>query len=124
MKSKGKLFSILIVIFFLWSCATSMTPSEVNNLLPTLTNTTFYNKPQAIKALKNNKCSVLVKGRSYVAPIGTTVKNDLKNAAYGIDEWVKIDGGNAYSLVNYKWVTVDHNGSTQLHVDFDTMLCK
>jgi len=29
-----------------------------------------------------------------------------------------------YVLVSYKWVTVDHNGSTQLHIKFDTMLCE
>jgi hypothetical protein len=34
------------------------------------------------------------------------------------------DGGNAYVLKNYQWVTVDVFGSTQLHVEFDTMLCE
>jgi len=42
----------------------------------------------------------------------------------GVDEWVELDGGNAYVLTNYKWVTVDHYGSTQLHIEFDTMLCE
>ena len=27
-------------------------------------------------------------------------------------------------LVSYKWVTVDHLGSTQLYVEFDTILCE
>lgn len=57
-------------------------------------------------------------------PIGLTTKNDLKNAAKGIDEWVKLDGGNAYVLTNYKWVTVGNNSSTQLHVEFHTILCE
>ena len=74
--------------------------------------------------MKSGGCKYLVKGRNYVAPIGLTVKNDLKNGAAGIDEWVQLDGGNAYVLKNYKWVRVDDSGATQLHIDFDTMLCK
>ena len=56
--------------------------------------------------------------------MGLTVNGDLKYGAKGIDEWVELDGGNAYVLVNYKWVTVDEHGSTQLHIEFDTMLCE
>jgi hypothetical protein len=56
--------------------------------------------------------------------MGLSSKNDLKHAARGIDEWVQLDGGNAYVLKNYQWVTVDLFGSTQLHVEFDTMLCE
>ena len=66
----------------------------------------------------------MVKGRNYVAPIGFLPKDDLRNGAKGIDEWVKLDGGNSYVLTNYKWVAVDNNGSSQLHIDFDTMLCE
>lgn len=84
----------------------------------------FISQAEAEQAIKTSKCKYLVKGRSYTAPIGLTTKNDLKNAAKGIDEWVNLDGGNSYVLRNYKWVTVDHNGSTQLHVEFDTMLCE
>jgi len=29
-----------------------------------------------------------------------------------------------YVIINYKWVTVDHNGSTPLHLEFDTILCE
>ena len=111
------------MMLILSSCASSMTPSEVTTSLPILTNAFFYNQTQASEAINNNKCKLLVKGRSYAAPIGFTVKNDLKNAAKGIDEWVKMDGGNAYVLVSYKWVTVNDDGSTQLHIDFDTMQC-
>ena len=124
MKTRIILFIIPILILFLTSCASSMTPMEVNNTLPTLTKSVFLNQTQATEAVKNNKCKLLVKGRNYVAPIGFTVKDDLKNGAKGIDEWVKMDGGNAFILINYKWVTVDHNGTTQLHIDFDTMLCE
>lgn len=118
-----KLYLIIGTVFLIASCATSMSPSKVNNTLPTLTNTKFYSQSQATEAIKTNSCKHLVKGRNYTAPMGLTVKSDLKNGAKGIDEWVELDGGNAYSLISYEWVTVDHNGSTQLHVEFDTMQC-
>lgn len=92
--------------------------------LPTLTKSRFVSQVQAEEAVKVNKFKYLVNGREYTAPIGLTVKDDLRNGAKGIDEWVKIDGGNAYVLISYKWITVDHNGSTQLHIKFDTILCE
>ena len=119
-----KLNLITGVLFSLVSCATSMSPIQVNNTLPTLTKSKFMTLQQAEETIKTNGCKYLVKGRNYVAPIGFSVKDDLKNGAYGIDEWVKVDGGNAYVLISYKWVTVDHYGSTQLHIDFDTILCE
>jgi hypothetical protein len=117
--------AVIVGIAFLFpSCATSMTPSQISDTLPTLTKSKFFSQAQADEAIKSDKCKFLVKGRSYVAPMGLTVKDDLKNAAKGIDEWVKLDHGNAYVLTNYKWVTVDHNGSTQLHIEFDTLYCE
>lgn len=117
----SKFFLFVIVIAFCISCATSMTPMEVNNTLPTLTQSRFVSQAQAEEDIKSNKCKYLFKGRAYTAPIGFTVKGDLKNAAKGIDEWVKLDGGNAYVLTNFKWVTVSPDGSTQLYVEFDTL---
>jgi len=81
-------------------------------------------KLEAEKAVKTERCKYLAKGRNYTAPIGLTVNGDLRYGAKGIDEWVELDGGNAYVLSNYKWVIVDQNGSTQLHIEFDTMLCE
>lgn len=122
---KSNQLTLIIGIAFLFaSCATSMTPSQINDTLPTLTKSKFLSQSQADEATKSNKCKFLVKGRSYVAPIGLSVKDDLKNGAKGIDEWVKLDGGNAYVLTNYKWVTVDDYGSTQLYIEFDTLLCE
>ena len=46
------------------------------------------------------------------------------NGAKGIDEWVEIDGGNAYVLKSFKWIRVDESGATQLDLEFDTMICK
>jgi len=101
-----------------------MTPTEVSNTLPTLTKSIFYNQAQATKAINSNKCKLLVKARNYVAPIGITAKDDLRNGAKGIDEWVEMDGGNAFILINYRWETIGDDGSSQLHVDFDTMKCQ
>ncbi|UXP32170.1 hypothetical protein N6H18_17665 [Reichenbachiella agarivorans] len=111
-------------LLLLSSCATSMTPMKVNNNLPELTQSKFISQTDLEEIESSNKCKYLVKGRSYTAPIGLTTKSDLKNAAKGIDEWVELDSGNSYVLRNYKWVTVDHIGTTQLHVEFDTMHCE
>ena len=124
MKLKNIFFSTFTMILLISSCATSMTPSEVNNSLPTLTKSTYYNQVKATEAINTNNCKLLVKGRSYVAPMGFSLNDDLRNGAKGIDEWVQVDGGNAYVLVNYKWVNVGDEGGTQLHIDFDTMLCQ
>jgi hypothetical protein len=115
--------ALLVIILFNASCATSMTPIEVNNMLPTLTESELITPNQASESVKLNKCKYLVKGRNYTAPMGNTVKGDLTNAAKGIDEWVKLDKGNAYVLISYKWVNVGDQGATQLHIVFDTMLC-
>ena len=113
---------VIGAVFFFASCATSMLPTKVNSTLPTLTISKFIS--QAEEAIKTNRCKYLIKGRNYTAPMGLTVNDDLKKGAKGIDEWVELDGGNAYVLISYKWVTVDHNGSTQLSIEFDTMLCE
>lgn len=116
--------SLIGIVFFLTSCVSSMSPIEVNNSLPAMTKSKFISQSDADILSKTDKCKYLILNRSYVAPIGLTAKEDLKNAAKGIDEWVTLDKGNAYVLKNYKWVTIDHNGATQLHVEFDTILCE
>lgn len=114
------LFNVYIVISTvnLMSCATSMTPLEMNRKLPQLT-TSKYISSQT----DTYNCELLNKSRKYNAPLGFTVQHDLKNGAKGIDEWVVLDGGNAYKLINYQWVQVDDFGSTQLQIEFDTMKC-
>ena len=119
---RDQLFLVCVIVLLVSSCATSMTPIEVYNTLPTLTKSKFISQTQAEEDIKANRCKYLVKGRNYTAPIGLTVKDDLKNGARGIDEWVEIDGGNAYVLISFKWVTTDHLGTTQLYLEFDTML--
>lgn len=116
--------NLIGIILFLNSCATSMTPIEVNNTLPSLTKSKFVSESEVEEFNRTKKCKYLVSNRSYVAPIGLTIRDDLKNAAKGIDEWTELDKGNAYVLKNYKWVNVGDQGVTQLFVEFDTMLCE
>lgn len=113
----------IALVAILGSCASSMTPIHVNNRLPDLTAFEFLSKAEADEYIAEGRCKYLVQGRSYVAPVGFTTNHDLKNAAKGIDEWIAIDGGNAYVLNNYQWITIDDQGTTQLLVEFDTMLC-
>ena len=114
---------VMIIFILLMSCG-SMTPATFYNSLPNETKSKFYSTIDAKKATEEGRCTYLVRGRSYLAPIGFTTYDDVRNAAIGIDEWVTIDGGNAYSLNNFKWNTVDVDGTTQLYVEFDTMLCE
>ena len=41
--------------------------------------------------IKNGKCKIIVSDRNYTAPMGLSVKGDMKYAAKGVDDWVKID---------------------------------
>lgn len=119
----NKHFAIAIVAL-LTSCATAMTPKMVNETLPSLTKSQYITSLQANQAVKSKRCKYITKGRSYRAPRGITNKHDLMNGAKGIDEWVEIDGGNAYVLKSFKWIRVDESGATQLDLEFDTMICK
>jgi hypothetical protein len=92
-------------------------------VLPTFTKSKLVLQSEITSLVSADKCRYLTKGRSYAAPAGLFAKNDLKNAAKGIDEWVQLDKGNAYILTNYKWISMDNSGSTQLNVDFDTLYC-
>ena len=119
----AKFFFLVYVGVLLSSCASSMSPVKLYNTLPDLTKAKFISQSQLDNAIEKSGCKFLVKEREYTAPIGLTTKGDLKNGAKGIDEWVELDGGNAYVLTNYNWRTVDDLGSTQLQIEFDTMLC-
>jgi len=119
----GRYLIIIVVVFFA-SCAMSLTPLEVNKSLPTLTKSKYITQTSSEEIVRENKCRYLVRGRKYIAPIGLTAQGDLKNGAIGIDGWVQIDGGNAYVLRSFDWVTLDGKDATQLHVEFDTMRCE
>ena len=84
-----KLNVVIGAIFIFASCATSMSPKEVNKTLSTLTKSKFISLVKAEEAIKSNRCKLLVKGRKYTAPIAMSVKGDLRNGAKGIDEWLE-----------------------------------
>jgi len=124
MKLIKKILLTLCVSIFLLSCATTMTPIEVNQTLPTLTKSTYLTGEQT----QNSNCKCLTRGKTYAAPMGFTVKDDLRNGANGIDEWVTVEGGNAYKLSNFRWITISTDkygsiSSTQLVIDFDIYKC-
>ena len=41
-----------------------------------------------------------------------------------IEERVEIDEGNSYVPRSYKWVVIGDEGGTQLHLEFDTVICE
>lgn len=123
MRSLSSVGILLCLCFALTSCESTMSPIKVNQTLPNLTEMEFINQVEAEELVESNKCQYLVKERTYAAPLGFTLKEELRSAAKGIDEWVQIDGGNAYVLRSYNWTRVGSAGSTQLYVDFDTMTC-
>jgi len=96
---------------------------KMNKELMTLTKSKLILQREIGYFISEGESKYLIKERNYVAPVGLTAKRDLKNAAKGIDEWVELDKGNAYVLTNYKWIIIDNLGSSQLHVDFDTLYC-
>ena len=117
---------ITTLVIFVSGCATSMTPSQFGKSFPQSTNSKFYEKLTARAAISANECSFLVENRKYIAPIGITLQGDVENGAVGVDEWVKADKGNAYTINNYEWISVPigNDYATQLIVYFDTLLCK
>jgi hypothetical protein len=115
-------YALLCIALIFIGCATSLTPLQMNSTLPGLTKSKYITRQQAEEGVKEGKGKYLVRGRNYASPLGLTAKEDLKYGAVGIDEWVKLDSGNAYVLNHYKWIHIDGVGTSQLHLDFDTYL--
>lgn len=115
---------LLTSLILLAGCASSMTPSQFNQQMPQKTQAKFYDHSSVDIALSSGHCKLLHEKRKYTAPIAFTVQGDLKNGALGIDQWVREDGGNAYSIDNYEWVSVGNDGDTQLAVYFNTLICE
>ena len=111
-----------IAAIVLVGCTTSMTPSNFMEKFPHATKSVFYDQASANKALDNKTCKILVGKRSYSAPVGITANDDIRHAAKGVDDWVRLDGGNAYILNNFEWIPIGTE-AYQLIVYFDTMLC-
>ena len=115
---------IITPILLFQGCATSMSPNQFIDSFPSSTTSHYMKIAVSKNRVAEGECSVLVENRKYVAPIGLTVEGDVDNGAQGVDEWVSADGGNSYTLNNFEWVSVGDQGTTQLIVYFDTMLCK
>ena len=114
--------SLLIAsLVFVTGCAMSMSPKELMEKFPHATKVEFYTFSDAHNAEMRGTCRVLVKNRSYTAPLGLTVDDDLENGARGVDEWIYSDGGDAFILKDFEWIYVPEG--TQLIVYFDTMIC-
>ena len=105
-------------------CAMSMPPRQFMVSFPDKTQSAFFERSYAYEAVASGFCNLLVMDRHYAAPLGFTVEGDVQNGAKGVDEWVRLDGGNAYTITHYEWITIDQWGSTQLNIQFDTMLCE
>ncbi len=116
--------SLFILLIFLQSCATSMSPTTFINEFPKATKNKYIDKADSKHEIENGSCKTLVENRKYVAPIGFTVHGDVSNAANGVDEWVNADKGNTYLINNFEWVSVGDQGATQLIVYFNTLYCK
>ena len=115
--------SLILVAAVLTGCSMSMDATRFYAEFPMATGTSYYSGAEAIVAVSNGDCLVLSTGRFYAAPIGMTLTEDLRNGADGVDLIVANDGGNAYRIDSYVWAPFP-DGSTQLQLTFDTMLCK
>lgn len=124
MKILASATTITCAGFLFAGCASSMAPSQFNESMPKATSSKFYERASLGAAISDGQCQVVIANRKYTAPVGMTLSGDVKNAARGIDEWVKSDGGNGYSISNYEWIHVGNEGATQLIVYFDTLRCK
>jgi hypothetical protein len=104
--SGGKLEMIrmfpVMIAFAIVSCATSMTPSEFAEAFPKSTKSRSYDRARASEAIRDGSCKLQVAGRKYTAPIGFVLTDDMRYGAVGVDEWVRIDGGNAYAINNFE----------------------
>lgn len=100
-----------------------MTPSQFLTAFPKATKSRFIASADAKPLVESGTCKVRVANRKYSSPIGLTVSEDLNGGAKGVDEWVAADGGNAYVVNTFEWVTVGDDYATQLVVAFDTLLC-
>ncbi|MFM2292085.1 MAG: hypothetical protein RIS29_1898 [Bacteroidota bacterium] len=115
---------VLLLMLMLGACARSMTAVQVARSLPKLTHAFYLSQSEANENVSNNCCKYLVKGRIYKVPMDMAVHFDLISGAKEIDACVARDGGNAYVVTNYKWLVADDKGSTQLYIEFDTLLCQ
>lgn len=118
-----KYILLVMSVYVLSGCATSMAPTEFIDSLRKTTTSKYFDHPSAKNELASGRCKLIAGGRRYTAPIGFTVSGDVENAAEGIDQWVEADNGNSYIINSFDWISVNDQGVTQLIVNFDTMNC-
>ena len=75
-------------------CATAMPASQFYTEFPAATHSLYLNGADALAASIDGTCIKLGEHR-YAAPIGLTVRDDLRNGAEGVDAIVSNEGGNA-----------------------------
>jgi len=113
--------AIIAIGVHISGCAMQMPADQFYSEFPMATESTYLTGAMAGKALLSGNCVVL-DSHSYKAPVAMTAGGDVKNGALGVDTIVRNDGGNAYRISNHAWNLLS-NGSSQLQVDFDTLLC-
>ncbi len=99
----------------------SMSAAQFYTEFPAATQSHYLTGADADAAIIDGFC-VRLDLRSYAAPMGGTVDEDLQNGAEGVDAIVANDGGNAYRISSFEWRP--RLDGTQLQIDFQTLLCK
>jgi hypothetical protein len=115
---------LLVILIGISGCSalrSSLTASEFYAEFPRLTSTRYLDGAVATVATENGECIVLQIHRVRAA-IGATVYIDMQNGAQDVDGIVINEGGNSYRMTNFQWVDV--NSSTQLVLEFTSMLCE
>ena len=116
-----RLLILIVLLGISGGCASSMAASQFYAEFPAATKSLYLNGSDARVAIMEGSCIELGEHR-YAAPIGLTVRDDLRNGAEGVDAIVNNEGGNAYQISSYVWVPMG-DGSTQLQIDFRTLHC-
>jgi len=102
------------------SPATSMSAGLFYAEFPVATQSRYLTGAEASAAVADGLC-IGLDIRSFDAPVGTTVYEDLRYGAEGVDAIVANDGGNAYRINGFEWRHIAYG--TQLHINFHTFLC-
>ena len=102
--------------------ATSMSAGLFYAEFPVATQSKYLTGAEASAAVAESLC-IRLDMRSFDAPVGTTVYEDLQYGAEGVDAIVANDGGNAYRIDDFEWRNLLYANATQLRIDFHTYLC-
>ena len=117
-----RLLSVVFIAVVLSACVMSMPADQFYSKFPKATDTAYLTRSEVAEALLAGSC-IMLDSHRYDAPIGTTVDDDLRHGALGVDAIVSNDGGDAYRISNFNWAYLA-TGATQLQIEFDTLLCR